>query len=130
MNWYVEPRSSATEVIMKAILQFSALFALLAAPLYAASKPQTVTISQAVTAGSTQIAPGDYKVSWEGAGPAVKVTLAKPGSAPILLDAKLVAVQNGSGGVLVGVQNGVRVLQEIDLAHESLIFTSPDSAQK
>jgi hypothetical protein len=115
---------------MKGVLKFSILFAALATPLFAAVKPQTVTISQAVTAGTTQIAPGDYKVSWEGSGPTVKVTLAKSGSAPILLDAKLVEGKNGSGGVLVGVQNGVRVLQEIDLAHNNLIFAAPDATPK
>ncbi len=106
---------------MKSILKFAFVSALLVAPLFAA-KTTSVTISQAVSVGSTQIAPGDYKVSWEGSGPAVKVSLSKSGSAPIVLDGQLSAGQKGAGGVLVGNENGVRVLQEIDLSNATLVF--------
>ena len=111
---------------MKRSLQVAFVSLFLVAPLFAA-KTSTVTISQAVTVGTTQIAPGDYKVSWQGTGPAVKVSLAKSGSAPIVVDAKLVEGQKGNGSVLVATENGVRVLQEIDLSNATLIF---EPAQK
>jgi len=114
---------------MKSFLKYSFLLALLVTPLFAAKNADKVTIAQSVSVGSTQIAPGDYKVSWEGSGPAVKVTLAKSGTAPIVLDAKLVSAENGGGSVLVGTENGVRVLQEIDLSHASLIFAPAPPAQ-
>jgi hypothetical protein len=39
---------------------------------------------EAVTAGSTQIMAGDYKLSYEGPTPAVRVTLTRSGSSPIV----------------------------------------------
>lgn len=113
---------------MKGLLKIFVLSALLVTPLLA-KNTQSITISQPVSVGTTQIAPGDYKVSWEGAGPAVKVTLSTSGKAPILLDAKLVPDKNYAGGVLVGTTNGVRVLQEIHLGKNSLVFGAP-SAEK
>ncbi len=114
---------------MKSFLKYSLILTLLVTPLFAAKSSQTVTISQAVSVGSTKIAAGDYRVSWEGAGPAVKVTLAKSGTTPIILDAKLVTAENGGGSVLIGTENGVRILQEIDLAHASLMFGAAPAAQ-
>ena len=114
---------------MKAPIAFVIACAFLAAPLFAAKVP-TVTISQAVTVGSTQIPAGDYKVTYAGSGAAVKVTLAKSGAAPIVLDARLDAGQKGSGGVLIGTENGARILQEIDLSSGALIFASAPAADK
>jgi hypothetical protein len=107
---------------MKGLFTFAAMLALLVPPVFAA-KTTTVTISQAVTAGSTQIAAGDYKVSYEGSGSAVKVTLSKSGTAPIVLNAKLLP-DKGTGEVSVGTDNGARVLQQIALPGGTLDFTS------
>jgi hypothetical protein len=112
---------------MKSILKFAFVSALLVTPLFAA-KTASVTIAQQVSVGSAQIAPGDYKVSWQGSGPAVKVSLTRSGSAPIVLDAKLSAGQKGGGDVLVASQNGAQVLQEIDLSNATLVFDQ--AAQK
>ncbi|HEX4312216.1 MAG TPA: hypothetical protein VHZ25_19445 [Acidobacteriaceae bacterium] len=112
---------------MKGFWKLSVVLTLLVAPLFAAKTSPTVTISQSVTVGSTQIPSGDYRVSWDGTGPVVKVTLAASGKAPILLDAKLVQGQDGAGGVLVAVENGVRVLQEIQLKSASLVFGAPSA---
>jgi len=110
---------------MKGLFTFAAMLALLVPPVFAA-KTTTVTISEAVTAGSTQIAAGDYKVAYEGSGSAVKVTLSKSGTAPIVLNAKLLADQKGSGEVYVGTANGGRVLQQIALPGGTLDFGSGD----
>ncbi len=119
---------------MKVLLKFSMfsfLFALLVTPLFA--KTYTVTISQAVSVGSTQIPAGDYKVSWEGTGPAVKVTLARSGASLVVVNAKLVAQKNplaDPSSVVTASQNGGIVLQEIHLKSSTLVFEDGELAQK
>ena len=119
---------------MKGLLKYSLytfLFALLVTPLFA--KTYTVTIPQNVTVGSTQIPAGDYKLSWEGAGPAVKVTLAHSGSSPVVLDAKLVTEKNplaDPSSIVTAAQNGTIILREIQLKSNTLVFAGGDSTQK
>ena len=74
---------------MKRLLASFLAFATLTTPLLAAKK-STVTITENVTVGLTQIRAGEYKLSYEGEGPTVKVTLTRDGGAPVVLDAKLV----------------------------------------
>lgn len=110
---------------MKGLLKFSLvalLFALLTAPVFA--KTYNVTIPQAVTVGSTQIPAGSYKLSWEGNGPVVKVTMTRSKTAPIVLDAKILNQKNGldDPGVVTGAVGGVTVLQEIQLKSTTLVF--------
>lgn len=73
---------------MKRLLASFLAFATLTTPLLAAKK-STVTITENVTVGLTQIRAGEYKLSYEGEGPTVKVTLTRDGGAPVVLDAKL-----------------------------------------
>ena len=110
---------------MKSSMKVLVLVALLVSPLFASRNTQSITIAQTVSVGSTQIAAGDYRVSWEGAGPAVKVTLSASGKSPIVLDAQLKAEKNNAGGVLVATENGARVLQEIHLGSNTLVFSGP-----
>jgi len=88
-------------------------------PLFAI-KGGTVDVPDPVTVGSTKIAPGQYKVSYEGSGPVVKVTVAKSSTPAVVFDAKLVPAHNITSAVLTGV-NSVNVLQEIDLMNANLI---------
>lgn len=114
---------------MKGILKYSLLFALLVTPLFA--KTYSVTIPQTVTAGSKQVPAGDYKLSWEGAGPAVKVMLARHGSAPIVLGAKLVTQKSpfGDPSVITAEEKGALVLQEIQLKTTTLLFEGEEPAK-
>lgn len=119
--------------MVKGLLKYSfylLAFSLLVTPLFA--KTHSVTISQAVTVGSTQIPAGDYKVSWDGTGPMVKVTLARSGASPVVLDAKLVTQKNAltESSIVTASQNGALVLQEIQLKSTSLLFEDGEIAQK
>lgn len=115
---------------MKKFAQLAVAVALLATPLFAAKKT-TVTIPNDVTVGSTQIPAGDYKLTYDGAGPAVKVTLLQPGRPPIALDAKLVQSRNFSQSVTLGKKpTGERVLMEIDLGRTTLIFDTPQVTEQ
>ncbi len=122
--------------MVKGLLKFSLstfLFALLVTPLFAKpNKTYSVTISQAVTVGSTQIAAGDYKLSWEGTGPAVKVTLARSGESSVVVNAKLVNEKNGLSdpSIMTNAKNGTIILQEIELKSNTLIFEGGDATQK
>lgn len=112
---------------MKRLLSFAFVLALLPVSLFASSKSETVTLWETVTVGSRQLTPGQYKVSWSGSGPKVQVTLAKDRKSSVTLDAKLVEAEHADPGVVVSDQGtGVKVLQQIRLKHESLIF---DDAQ-
>lgn len=111
---------------MKRFLGFALICALFATPLFASklfsSKSTTVNIPESVTAGSTQIAAGEYKVTYEGTAPTVKVTLAKPGAAPVVLDAKLVEGKNNGPSVTTATVNDVRILVQIDVKGGTLVF--------
>jgi hypothetical protein len=111
---------------MKKLLGFALMCALFSTPLFAAnlfaSKGTTVNIPDTVTVGSTQIAAGEYKLSYEGTGPAVKVTLVKHGSSPVVLDAKFVEGKNNGPSVTTATVNGVRTLQQIDIKGATLVF--------
>ena len=115
---------------MRRFIGFALLSALIVAPLFArpsfGSKSTTVDISQGVTAGSTRIPSGEYKVAYTGDGPDVKVSLAKDGSSPIILDAKFVPGKRDQVSVTVRIVNGVRVLRQIDLKNGVLVFETSD----
>jgi hypothetical protein len=113
-------------ILVKGFLKFSLiafLFALLTAPVFA--KTYSVTIPQAVTVGSTQIPAGSYKLSWEGNGPVVKVTMTRYKTAPIVLDAKILGQKSGldDPGVVTGAAGGATILREIQLKSATLVFT-------
>ena len=114
---------------MRRFLGVAVVCALFVTPLFA-SKTVTVNIPEAVTVGSTHIAPGDYKLSYEGAGTPVKVTLARSGSAPIVLNAKLVPGKTNSVSVTLSTIEGVRVLEEIDIRGGILVFEAPQAANQ
>jgi hypothetical protein len=106
--------------MVKKLLGYVA-FALLTTPLFAA-KPTNVNIPDIVTVGTTQIAAGEYKLSYAGAGPAVKVTLQRSGASPIVLDAEFVTVEKGNPSVTTETVNGIRVLRRIELRNSAFIF--------
>ena len=119
---------------MKRLLGFALMCAMFSTPLFAAklfaSKGTTVNIPDAIIAGSTHIAAGEYKVTYEGSGPAVKVTLVKSGSSPVVLDGKFVEGKNNGPSVTTTTVNGVQILQEIDIKGGALLFEAPQGADK
>lgn len=120
---------------MKRLLGFALLMGVMSAtPVFAArlfgAKSTTVNIPEAVTVGSTQIAAGEYKVSYEGSAPAVKVTLMKSRSSSVVLDAKLVEGKNDGPAVTVATVNGVRVLEQMDIKGGTLVFETPQPTDK
>jgi hypothetical protein len=86
----------------------------------------TVSFADSVQVGNTQLKAGDYKVEWQGTGPAVQVTFLQNGntvaSAPATLQSDKQVTQDG---VVVDETNAsAKTLKEIDFAHQkaALIF--------
>jgi hypothetical protein len=117
------------ETVMKRGFAFATMLALTAAPLFASPKPETVHIAEALMLGSTQLAPGDYKVTWVGTGPIVHITLTS-GKTSVSADAKLVTTQSGNSSVMFTTRGDQKILEEIDLRHATLQLQNPEVAEK
>lgn len=119
---------------MRKVLGLVVICALFTTPMFASklfgNKGTTVYIPDLVTVASTQIAAGEYNVTYEGAGPDVKVTLLKSGKAPVVLNAKLVAGKNNGPSVTLVTVNGTRVLKQMDVKGGTLVFDETEVANK
>ena len=111
---------------MKRLLYSAAVLALVSIPAFAAKNQQTVSFSEAVTVGSTQLPAGDYKVTWTGTGSNVQVTLVQKDAhaAPTVITATAVEGQNGPTGFTVERVGSVNQLQAIQAGKTSLVFAS------
>ena len=101
-----------------------AFMLVVAASVSAADKNSgNVTISESVRLGGSQLAPGDYKVSWEGSGPNVQVTLTR-GKSSITAPATITDQSSpyGRTAVIVRQDNGSKVLNSIQLSKHLLVF--------
>jgi hypothetical protein len=104
---------------MKRYFGFALMLAMVAAPAFGGTKPQTVVIPEKVTVGTTQLPAGNYKVSWTGSGPAVQVTLTKDQKTVLTFAAKTVEGKNNPG-VTTNTAGGVDTLISIQLRDVSL----------
>jgi hypothetical protein len=114
---------------MKRVLVVAALSALIAAPSFASNKTETITLYDSLQVGSTLLAPGDYQVKWDGAGPVVHVTLVS-GKHSATADATVMNAEHRGPGVIYTTQGRVKVLNEIDLRHVSLHLADRQMAEK
>jgi hypothetical protein len=115
-------------MFMNRLFVLAAIFALITAPAFASTKSESVNIAEPVTFGSSHLAPGHYKVTWDGTGPIVHVTLAS-GKTSATADAKLVNSENSQTGVVFTDEGSAKVLNEIDLRHVSLLLRKADTAE-
>jgi hypothetical protein len=116
------------ETYMKRYLGFAILVASLAVPVFAAKNSQTVTFTDAIRVGSTQLPAGNYKVSWTTNGSSAQVTIAEKGITAVTVAAKLVEAKNGHVAVLTNSVGGVEVLESIQLDNLSLVIGSATGA--
>jgi hypothetical protein len=108
---------------MKRFFGFALLLAAISVPAFAAKNSQSLNLAGSVKVGTTQLAPGDYKVTWTGEGAAVQVTLEQKGKASVTVPAKLVDQKNGHVGIITSTVGGVDVLQTIQLKDFSLVLS-------
>lgn len=104
---------------MKRLSAYALMFALAAAPAFAAKNSQSVSFASPVTVGTTEIPAGDCKVTWTGTGDNVQVTLAANGKS-FTVPAKLVEEKHAYAGYVVNHESGADQLQTIQLSHVSL----------
>lgn len=109
---------------MKRFLVIALIVFSFSLPSFAAKNSANVTLGTSVTVGSTQVAAGDYTVSWTGTDANVQVTIAKNGKVLVTVPAKLTPAKNGSTSVSTGTENGVKVLESIMLDKLTLDFSS------
>jgi len=115
---------------MKRFFAFAMMLALFSAPAFAGKNSQTVNVPEAIKAGSAQLTPGDYNVTWEGSGANVQVTLTRNKKVVVTLPAKLVEETNKNEGLGTDNQGGVDVLHAIYMRNMTLLFDSSTVAQK
>jgi opacity protein-like surface antigen len=113
---------------MKRFFLYALMLVLFTAPAFAAKNSQSVSISQAVTVGSTQLPAGEYKVSWTGTGTDVQVTISRSGIAPVTVPAKLVESKHSQNGYMVNRQGGVDQLETLQLNKVSLVLQKTTTA--
>lgn len=104
------------------------IVASLSIPAFAAKNSQTITLSDAVKVGTTQLPVGNYKVSWTTNGSAAQVTLEEKGKPSVTVPAKLVDAKNGHVAVLTNTVGGVEVLESIQLNNVSLVLTGANAS--
>jgi len=114
---------------MKRVFAFATMLALSAAPLFASHKSETVHIGDSMMVGTTQLAPGDYKVNWVGTGPVVHITLSS-GKISASADAKLATAKNDGASVMFVTHGAVKTLETINLRHATLELENPEVASR
>jgi len=108
-----------------AILSTSALLFPLGA--LARDSAHTVEISSVVQIGSTQLKPGNYRVTWQGTGPVVQVSFQQNGKTVVTLPATLKTNDEQVKGDAIQIERtsaDTSTLKEIDFGHqrEALVF--------
>lgn len=133
----LRPNPSLHEVtISMRAVKFSAVLAFVAFGLSLAAFAKDrnegkFTLWDSAVVGSTRLAPGDYKATWEGSGPEVQVKILQGKNVVATGPAKLVDNPSRQGAVTVNGTSGARTVGEIDFAGagKGLVFGSQASAQ-
>ena len=105
------------------------MLTLLSIPALAAKNSKTINVSTSVKAGSAQLNPGDYNVTWTGAAPNVEVTFTRNNKVVVTLPAKLVEETNKNEGFDTNSEGGVANLQAIRMSKMTLILESSSSSE-
>lgn len=110
---------------LKCLSLLSILAILFSYNVFAKDKNQrTVNIPDAVSIGATQLAAGDYKVDWQGAGPTVQVNFVKNGKVVATAPATLRTNDSTVTQDSITTDTTSHSLKEIDFSHqkEALVF--------
>jgi hypothetical protein len=107
-----------------------AMLALPALAFAADKKSANVQIPQPVTVAGTQIAPGNYRLVWEGNGPDVTVTFLEGKKTVATAPARLVNTQSDQPGAIetVTTPDKTQVLKAVDLNKLTFQFQTPVAA--
>jgi hypothetical protein len=115
---------------MKRSLGFAMMLTLLSAPAFAGRNSQTVNIPEPMKAGTTQLAAGDYNVTWTGTGPNIQVTFTQNHKVLATVPAQLVVESNKNEGLNTDLKGTVETLESIRMRNMTLVFEGPSSSEK
>jgi len=110
---------------MKSKILFAAamVFAVPALAFAASKNSANVSLDQPVNVAGTQLAPGQYKLSWEGTGPDVTVVFTQGKKTIATTSAKLVSNRNNQEAIeTTTAGDNKSVLQAVDLKNLTLQF--------
>lgn len=133
----LRPNPSLHEVtISMRAVKYSAVLVLVAFSLslavFAKDKNEgKFSLSDSAVVGSTQLAPGDYRATWEGSGPEVQVKILRGKNVVATSSAKLVDNPSRQDAVTLKGNSGARTVDELDFAgaRKGLVFGSQATAQ-
>ena len=92
-------------------------------------KSANVVLDQPVNAAGTQLAPGEYKLTWDGTGPNVTVSFIQGKKTIASAPAKLVTTRNEEEAIeTANVTGNTTALRAIDLKNMQIQFENPASA--
>lgn len=109
---------------MKSKSLFATAFVFLA-PALAFAGPKNsanVTLDQPVTVAGTQLAAGQYKLTWEGSGPDVTVSFDEGKKTIATTSAKLVNNRNNQDAIETSAHDNTTVLDAVDLKNLTIQF--------
>jgi hypothetical protein len=108
-------KEASKEIHVKRFLGFAIVLASLSIPAFAAKNSQSISITDPVKVGSTELPAGNYKVTWTSTGSNAQVTIAAKGIASVTVPAKVVEAKNGHVALLTNTVSGSNVLESIEL---------------
>ena len=119
---------------LQCLAVLSTLVLLFSLGAFARDNAHSVYFSDVVEIGSTQLKPGDYKVEWEGTGPAVQVSFQHNGKTMVTVPATLRTNDDQvtqDAIVTEATSADTSELKEIDFGHqrEALVFGQPTDAR-
>lgn len=113
---------------MKKVLGFALMFvlavAVFAKPAFAKTT-QTVHVAMDVYVGDVKVPQGDYKVSWDGTGPAVEITMMLDGRKVVAAQARVVEGKHDMNNITISHREGKDMLQTIELKSLTLVVGQP-----
>jgi hypothetical protein len=111
---------------------FLGLALLLATSAFAANKG-TLSVQEPITVNGTQLAPGDYKVQWEGNGPAVELSITQGKKVVAKVPAHMVNLETPAQNDAAVVKNngdGTKSLSEVRLSGKKFSLAVGEEAAK
>jgi hypothetical protein len=120
-------KEASEENIMKRFSTYALMLALAAAPAFAAKNSQSLNFASPVKVGANAIPAGDCKVTWNGTGDNVQVTIAENGKS-FTIPAKLVEEKHVHTGYTVNREGGEDQLETIQFSNISLQIESASAS--
>lgn len=114
------------EILVKRLSYCALILALLSVPAFAAKNSQTVNFPDAVKVGTSQLPAGDYKVTWDGTGSNVQVTLEQKGvshPATATVTAKVEQGKNNHNGFILDSHGGANTIEALQFNKYNVTFT-------